>query len=47
MSDLDNIIRDTIVARSNHFHYEIHLDSPAAMAIIPEKSFYARVGGGK
>ncbi|HAO06229.1 MAG TPA: hypothetical protein DCQ50_04365 [Chryseobacterium sp.] len=45
MSDIDNIVKDTIFAKSDKFIYRTFLAESAAIAIIPNSSFIKRISG--
>ena len=47
ISDINNIVKDTIFAKADKFIYRTSLDEPAAIAIIPNTSFINRISGHK
>jgi thiol-disulfide isomerase/thioredoxin len=45
-SNIDAIKKDTITAKNNVFTYQLPMKEHAALAILPQKSFYKRISGG-
>lgn len=45
LSESDNIKRDTIVSKNDKFNYKMNVNGPTAIAVLPKKSFIARVDG--
>ncbi len=44
-SEPGNIVRDTIVSKRDKFLYEMNVNGPTAIAVLPKKSFIVRVDG--
>jgi len=45
LANIDSLKRDTITARNDRFTYVLPINEPAALAIMPKKSFFRRKGG--
>src|SRR6266542_5903934 len=46
LSNAEETHTDTLLANGNRFTYKLPINQPAAVALIPQKSFYKRMGGG-
>lgn len=46
LSNINSMKRDTLIAKNDAFTYRLPINEGAALAIMPQKSFFKRTGGG-